>query len=153
MQLCSEPIAEITNAVENTYSWTNLTLNPGYNPLSAISGQLFDVRAIFAPGSAQTITLDLCGVPITYTPASQQITCNGITQTLAPLNGTVELEVITDRQSVEIFGNSGQLYMPIGTTSYSTTNNSLSLRSQGTSTAFNSLTVNKLNSIWFNVTN
>ena len=153
MQLCSEPIAEITNAVENTYSWTNLTLNPGYNPLSAISGQLFDVRAIFAPGSAQTITLDLCGVPITYTPASQQITCNGITQTLAPLNGTVELEVITDRQSVEIFGNSGQLYMPIGTTSYSTTNNSLSLRSQGTSTAFNSLTVNELNSIWFNVTN
>jgi fructan beta-fructosidase len=153
VRLCSEPIAEITNAVENTYSWTNLTLNPGYNPLSEMSGQLFDVRASFAPGSAQTITLDLGGVPITYTPATQHITCNGITQTLAPLNGTVELEVITDRQSVEIFGNSGRLYMPIGPTSYSPSNNVLSLTSQGSSTMFNSLTVNKLKSIWPNAGN
>jgi len=29
---------------KNTASWTNLTLNPGDNPLSGISGQLFDVK-------------------------------------------------------------------------------------------------------------
>jgi sucrose-6-phosphate hydrolase SacC (GH32 family) len=56
--------------------------------------------------------------------------------------------VITDRQSVEIFGNSGQLYMPIVTTPYSPANNALSLTSQGASTMFSSLTVNKLQSIW-----
>jgi fructan beta-fructosidase len=148
VRLCSTPVAEITNAVENTYVWSNLTLNPGYNPLSGIRGQLFDVQAQFTPGSAQTINFTFCGVPITYTPASQQITCNGNTQTLAPLNGTVTLEVITDRQSVEIFGNSGQLYMPIGSTSYSPANNTLSLTSQGAATVFNYLTVDKLKSIW-----
>ena len=148
VRLCSAPIAEITNAVENTYSWTNLTLNPGYNPLSGIRGQLFDVQAQFKPGSAQTVVFTLGGVPITYSPASQQISCNGNTQTLVPLNGTVTLEVITDRQSVEIFGNSGQLYMPIGSTSYSPASNLLSLTSQGASTVFNSLIVNKLKSIW-----
>jgi fructan beta-fructosidase len=153
VRLCSSPIAEISNAVENTYSWTNLTLNPGYNPLSGVSGQLFDVQAQFIPGSASAITFNLCGVSITYTPASQQITCDGNTQSLPPLNGIVNLEIITDRQSVEIFGNSGQLYMPIGSTSYSSSNQSLSLTSQGASTVFNSLKVNQLQSIWSGVGN
>jgi autotransporter-associated beta strand protein len=148
VQLCSEPIAEITNAVENTYSWPGLNVNPGYNPLAGITGQLFDIQANFTPGAASTISFNLCGVLITYSPASQQITCNGDTQSLPPLNGIVQLEIITDRQSVEIFGNSGQLYMPIVTTPYSSTNNVLSLTSQGTTTVFNSLTVNKLKSIW-----
>jgi sucrose-6-phosphate hydrolase SacC (GH32 family) len=148
VRLCSEPIAEITNAVANTYSWTNLTLNPGSNPLSGIRGEIFDLRAEFTPGSAQAITLVLCGVPMTYFPAAQQITCNGITRALLPVNGTVKLQMITDRQSVEIFGNSGQLYMPIGSTSYSPTNNLLSLTNQEASTIFKTLTVNKLKSIW-----
>jgi len=148
VRLCSAPIAEITNAVQNTYSWTNLTLNPGANPLSGISGQLFDVQAQFTPGSASGITFNLCGVVVTYIPGSQQITCNGVTNPLPPVNGTVTLEVITDRQSVEIFGNSGQLYMPIVTTPYSPANNALSLTSQGASTVFGTLTVNKLQSIW-----
>ncbi|MGC9944566.1 MAG: glycoside hydrolase family 32 protein, partial [Verrucomicrobiota bacterium] len=150
VRLCSQPIAELTNAVENTYSWTNLTLEPGYNPLAGIRGQLFDLQAQFSLGSAAAITFDLCGVPIIYTPATRQITCNGDTQTLPPLNGIVTLELITDRQSVEIFGNSGQLYMPIGSTPYSPPNDLLSLTSQGNSTVFTSLTVNKLRSIWPN---
>ena len=148
VRLCSTPIAEITNSAVNTYSWSNLTLSPGANPLSRISGQLFDVQANFTPGSASAITFDLCGVPVTYTPGSQQITCNGVTNPLPPVNGTVTLEIITDRQSVEIFGNSGQLYMPIASTSYLPANNALSLSSQGASTVFNSLVVNQLKSVW-----
>jgi len=148
VRLCSTPIAEITNAVQNTYSWTNLTVNPGNNPLSGITGQLVDVQAQFMPGSASTITFNLCGVSITYAPAAQQISCNGVANSLPPLNGVVTLEVITDRQSVEIFGNSGQLYMPLVTTPYAPTNNVLSLASQGAATLFNSLIVNQLQSIW-----
>ena len=106
-------------------------LESGYNPLAGIRGEIFDVRAQFSSGSAQSISFVLGGVAMTYFPATQQITCNGITQTLPPVNGTVNLEVITDRQSVEIFGNAGQLYMPIGSTSYSPTNNLLSLDEPG----------------------
>jgi len=148
VQLCSTPVAEITNAVQNSYSWTNLTLNPGNNPLSGINGQLFYVQAQFTPSSASTITFNLCGVTVSYTPVSQQVSCNGDTQSLAPVNGIVDLEIISDRQSIEIFGNSGQLYMPIVATPYSPTNNALSLTSQGASTLFNSLIVNQLQSIW-----
>ena len=148
VRLCSQPVAEITNTLWNAYSWTNLTLIPGDNPLSGIRGQLFDLQAQFTPGSAQTITFNLCGVPVTYTAASQQITCNGIANPLAPTNGIVTLELITDRQSMEIFGNAGQLYMPLGSTSYSATNRVLSVTSQGGSAVFDSLVVNQLQSIW-----
>ena len=148
VRLCSTPIAEITNAVENTYSWTNLTLNTGNNPLSGIRGQLFDLQAQFTPGSAQTVTFSLCGVSVIYAVASQQITCNGVTNPLAPVNGMVTLEIITDRQSVEIYGNSGELYMPVGSTAYSATNNVLSLTSQGGAPLFNFLEIKKLKSVW-----
>jgi fructan beta-fructosidase len=148
VQLCSQPVAEITNAVANSYSWTNLTLNPGYNPLSGIRGGMFDVQAQFAPGSAQAISFVLCGVAVTYSPSAQQISCNGDTQSLPPINGIVNLEILVDRQAAEIFGNSGQLYMPIAGTGYAATNNVVSLTSQGVATTFTSLTVNKLSSVW-----
>lgn len=148
IRLCATPISEITNAVANTYSWTNLTLDPGQNLLAGIRGQLFDVQAQFLSSSAQSISFNLCGVVVTYFPAAQQITCNGNAQKLAPLDGIVTLEMITDLQSVEIFGNAGQLYMPTGSTAYSPTNDLLSLTSQGMPTTFNSLKVYKLRSVW-----
>lgn len=148
VQLCSQPAAEITNNAVNTYTWTNLTVNPGANPLSGIRGRLFDVRAQFTPGSAQSINFVLCGVPVTYSPSTQQITCNGDTQSLPPVNGTVSLELICDRQIMEIFGNGGQLYMPLAGTPYSATNNVLSLTSIGAATTFPSLAVSPLKSIW-----
>ncbi len=148
VRLYSQPVAELINTVWNTYSWTNFTLNPGYNPLSGIRGGIFDVRAQFAPGSATALNFVLCGVPVTYSPGAQQISCNGDTQSLPPSNGTVSLEIICDRQTIEIFGNGGQLYMPIAGTSFNGTNNVLSVTSQGASTVFQSLTVNELKSIW-----
>jgi fructan beta-fructosidase len=148
VQLCSQPVAEITNNVVNAYSWTNLTLNPAYNPWSGIRGGMFDVRAQFAPGSAQAINFVICGVAVTYSPATQQITCNGDTQSLPPLNGIVSLEIVSDRQTVEIFGNGGQLYMPIAGTGYAAGTNTLSLTCTGAATGLQSLTVNELKSIW-----
>ena len=150
VRLCVEPVAETSTAAVNTYSWTNLTVNPGDNPVSGIRGETFDLRAEFTPGSAQSVTFLLCGVPVTYSPAAQQITCRGITQSLPPVNGAVKLQIIADRQSMEIFGNSGQLYMPIGSTSYSPTNKAMFLTSLGASTVFKTLTVNKLGSVWLN---
>ena len=150
VRLYSQAVPEITNAVVNTYSWTNLTLNPGNNPLLGIRGGTFDIRAQFTPGSSTAINFVMCGVQVTYSPAAQQITCNGNTQSLLPLNGTVRLEIICDRQTIEIFGNGGQLYMPIAGTSFNPTNNVLSLTSQGASTVFQSLMVNKLKSVWTN---
>jgi fructan beta-fructosidase len=147
VQLCSTPIAEITNNAVNVYAWTNLVLTPGYNPLSGIRGTLFDVKAQFAAGSAQTVTFAFQGLTVTYNVSNQQISCNGDTQSLPPINGSVQLEIIMDGDTIEIFGNNGQLYMPLPADN-SSGNSLVSLACTGGNATFGSLTVNKLKSIW-----
>lgn len=146
-RLCYAPVAEITNNVVNVYAWTNLALNPGYNPLSGIRGTLFDVKAQFTAGSAQAINFTFQGVTVTYNASAQQISCNGITNSLPPSGGSVQLEIIVDRDSIEIFGNGGQLYMPLPANN-SSGNSLISLTGTGGTANFNSLTVTKLKSIW-----
>lgn len=147
VRLFNTSVAEITNNIVNTYSWTNLTLSPGDNPLSGIRGGLFHVKAQFSVGSAQAINLGFQTVVLTYNASSQQITCNGNTQSLPLVNGSVQLEIIADRNSIEIFGNDGQLYMPIPASNASS-DLRLSLTCVGGNASFTSLKVNKLKSIW-----
>jgi sucrose-6-phosphate hydrolase SacC (GH32 family) len=59
----------------------------------------------------------------------------------------VQLEIIADRDTIEIFGNNGQLYMPMPA-SNATGNSLISLTCSGGNATFTSLTVNKLKSIW-----
>jgi fructan beta-fructosidase len=146
VRLCSQPIAEITNLVENEYAWTNLTLAAGYNPLSGIRGTLFNLQARFVPGT-QEIDFTFQGLTVSYIPGTQRITCNGIANPLSQVNGVVQVQILVDRTSIEIFGNNGRLYMPMPA-SYSATNGLISLTCQGGSVAFNSLTVDKLKSGW-----
>lgn len=147
VRLCSTPIAEITNNTVTSYVWTNLTLSPGNNPLSGIRGTLFDVKAQFAVGTAQTITFTFQGVTVTYSAATQQISCNGVSNSLVPVGGTIQLEIIVDRKTIEIFGNNGQLYMPLPADNLAGTE-LISLTCSDGNATFNSLTVNKLKSIW-----
>jgi fructan beta-fructosidase len=147
VRLCSTPIAEITNNAVNTYTWSNLNLSPGSNPLSGIRGALFDLKTQFTAGSAQTITFSFQNVTVTYNATTQQISCNGHTQSLPPVGGSVQLEIIVDRDTIEIYGNNGELYMPLPA-SNSSGNSLISLACTGGNATFNSLTVNKLKSIW-----
>ena len=54
------------------------------------------------------------GVPIAYDVTKQELSCQGKTAPLKPVDGTIQLEILVDRTSVEIFGNRGRVYMPIG---------------------------------------
>ncbi|HTI98794.1 MAG TPA: GH32 C-terminal domain-containing protein [Dongiaceae bacterium] len=147
VRLCSTPVAEITNSFANTYAWTNLTLNPGYNPLSGIRSAVLDVRAQFSIGTATSLSFVFQGVTVTYDAATQNISCNGDTQALPPMGGSVSLEIIVDRDSIEIFGNNGQLYMPLPAGNPAGTS-LVSLTCSGGSVTFRSLQVSPLKSIW-----
>ncbi len=151
VRLGSTPIAEITNNTANVYTWTNLNLSPGFNPLSGIRGKMFDLKAQFTAGSAQSIVFTFQNVTVTYDASTQQISCNGNRQSLPPVGGGVQLEIIVDRDTIEIFGNNGQLYMPLPANNASG-NSLVSLTCTGGSASFNSLTVNKLKSIWTGLT-
>ena len=147
VRLCSQPIAEISNLTVNDYVWTNLTIAPGINPLSGIRGTLFNLNVKLGAGTAQFITFSFQGATVVYDVTSQQISCNGKTNSLAPNNGVVQLQIIVDVDSIEIFGNQGQLYMPLPVNNPAG-NSLISVTCSGGSAIFNSLAVSKLKSIW-----
>lgn len=147
VRLCSTPISEITNNAVNVYAWTNLALNPGSNPLSGIRGTLFDLKTQFTAGTAQQITFTFQGVTVVYNATTQQISCNGVANSLPPLNGVVQLEILVDRDTIEIFGNNGRLYMPLPANNPAGTAQ-IGLATVGGTALFNSLIVSKLKPIW-----
>ncbi|MDB6110072.1 MAG: sacC [Pedosphaera sp.] len=87
------------------------------------------------------------GLTVACNQVTQLISRNGITNPLPPVNGVVQLQILVDRTSIEIFGNHGQLYMPMPS-GYATSNNLISVTCQGGTATFNSLTIDKLNSAW-----
>jgi len=147
VRLCSVPVREIQNLHGPEYSWTNLDVSPGNNPLSKIRGEAFDLNASFTPGSARTVTFGFQDLSVVYDVSTGQISCNGKTNPLAPINGTVQLEILVDRDSIEIFGNHGQLYMPMPANN-PIGNSLISLACTGGTADFSSLTVSKLESAW-----
>lgn len=146
IKLCAEPVREIANLHDNEYAWSNLNLSPGENPFWGIRGDLFELRAEFDPGNSAQVNFAFRGVPVTYNSGAQQISCNGMTASLPIKNGVVQLQILVDRTSIEIFGNDGELYMPMRA-SYADTN-VLSVTTQGGTAHFNSLQVYKLKSAW-----
>lgn len=147
VRLFNQPVREIQSLHQNDYAWTNLTVSPGANPLSGIRGTLFDVNAQFATGTAQQITFTFQGVSVVYNAATQQISCNGIANSLPLVNGMVQVRILVDRDSIEIFGNNGQLYMPLPANNPAG-NSLVSLSCMGGTATFNSLVVAKLKSAW-----
>jgi len=147
VRLCFQPVAEITNLYANQYAWTNLVLSPGNNPLSGIRGTLFDLKTQFTPGSARNVSFTFQGVTVVYDCVAQTIACNGLANSLAPGNGVVHLEILVDRDSIEIFGDNGQLYMPMPV-SNPASSLLISLTCAGGAATFDSLIISKLKSAW-----
>jgi fructan beta-fructosidase len=78
----------------------------------------------------------------------QQLTCQGKTAPLKPVDGKIRLEILVDRMSIEIYANGGLVYTPIGVnlTSRPAT---VQFVSQGGDTLIETLDIYQLKSIWF----
>ncbi|MFZ0828620.1 MAG: GH32 C-terminal domain-containing protein [Verrucomicrobiia bacterium] len=107
------PVREIALLRTSTNTWPAQALANGVDLMSGTAGEAFELDSLFQPGSASQITFTLRGTPVVYDNVAHQISCAGVVQTLNPSNGTVHLRIFSDRGIIEIFGNDGQLYMPV----------------------------------------
>ncbi|HEV2327239.1 MAG TPA: glycoside hydrolase family 32 protein [Verrucomicrobiae bacterium] len=120
---------------------------PGVNPLAGIRGELFEIQAQLAVGTAKEIEFDLRGVPLTYDVANGKLSCLGCQADVAPMDGKIDLHIYVDRTSVDIYGGDGTLYMPMATT-FSPENQGLNLSGEGGGAQIVSMTVYELKSAW-----
>ena len=141
------PVREITRLRTSTNTWPAQALANGVNVMSGTAGEAFELDALFQPGGAGQITFTLRGTPVVYDNVAHQISCAGVVQPLNPSHGTVHLRIFSDRGIIEIFGNDGQLYMPVVVTPTAGAL-PLSLASGGNGAQLLSLNLYPLGSAW-----
>lgn len=147
VRMFAEPVEEIEKIHGKKKAWKSETLEPEQNLLEDIEGDLFHIIAEFGVGEQSEFGFAIRGTPVTYNVEKAQISCKGKNAALKPEDGKIRLEILVDRTSIEIFGNSGRVYMPIGGI-LPEDNMTLETFTKGGSTVIDSLTVYKLRSAW-----
>ena len=111
VRLCRQPVREIETLRQQEYLWKDEALKPGENLLSDISGDLFDIRAEIELGDATEVGFTVRAEKIQYSVAKRQLSCLGRSVCLAPIDNRIQLQILVDRTSIEVFGNAGRVSM------------------------------------------
>jgi len=147
IRLCRYPVREIKGLHTTPFVLKDHTLKPGDNPLSGISGDLFDSEVEVEPGDAAEFGIRMHRTAIAW--ADGKVSCLGAAADLPSVGGTVKLRILVDRTSIEVFGNDGEVSM----TSCFLPNEQdtgLDLYAKGGTVKLRSMTVTRLRSCWNN---
>ena len=143
----AQPVKEIELLHRRRHAFDNVAIKEGDNPLAGITGDLFHIVSEFELGDARELGFLIRDVPVTYNVERQELSCAGKTAALSPINGTIRLELLVDRLSIEVFGNDGRVYMPMGAI-LPDDNRSLAVFASGGSSRATRLEVYELESAW-----
>jgi sucrose-6-phosphate hydrolase SacC (GH32 family) len=147
IRLFSEPVGEIALLRGEKHSWHDRTLRPGEDSSCVVTGELFDIQAEVAHDDAAEFVLSVHGIPVIYNSEQQQLSCEGRVAMLGLVDGRIRLRVLVDRASIEIFGNDGEIALPIGVISADETR-SVGVSCRGGSVRIVALDVYELCSAW-----
>jgi sucrose-6-phosphate hydrolase SacC (GH32 family) len=147
VRLFANPVRELETLRESTTRIVQGPLQPGEDPLSSLTGELWEIEADMELGDASRLVFELRGTPVTYDTARREISCGDRTASLAPVDGRIRLRIFVDRTAIDIFGGDGRLYMPMGV-DLSGGGRSLSLRAEGGGARIHRLVVHRLASAW-----
>lgn len=148
VRLFAMPVKELASLHDKKQSWKQLALKPGDDPLNEIKGELFDIRTEVQVGSAEQIIFSVRGVPVIYDPKKGELSCQGKAAPLKPRkDGSVRLQILVDRGSVEVFGNDGRVALSAGVL-IAVDNRSLALTVKGGTAKVREMEVNTLRSAW-----
>lgn len=103
------PVKEIKTLYANEQSWNGRTLKPGDNLLAGITGDLFDIEALFELKSATAFGIRTRGADTFYNVAEKTLISLGHKALLSPENRRIKIRLLLDRTSVEAFGNDGRV--------------------------------------------
>lgn len=147
LRLRRTPVAELSVISSEPIFNEGLTLKPGMNPLAEFNSGFYDIQLAFAPASATAIGLRLDGQDIRYAFAAETLSSAGVATHLGPDNGEIELRLLADRTSLEVFGNRGAVslsscFLP------DANGKALELYAEGGPVVVKSLSVRTLASIW-----
>jgi len=158
LRMFAYPVKEIENIHGKKYQWKNKALKPGKNPLEDVKGNLFDIEAEIDVRGAEEVGFEINGFPVSYNVKDKSLTADkgeegdefssGETMAkLSPVDGKINLRILVDRPSIEIYANKGRVYMPMQAVR-DLSNKSLKIYAKGGNAHIEELTVYEIKSIW-----
>ena len=151
LRMCAEPVAELAALHERSFSRNDLEITS--EPVSLrfqggeSPGELLHLQLRWSVGEAEELGLNILGITLLYRVGAAELECAGNVGSLPAREGMLELEILVDRTSIEIFGGGGLLYMPIGTI-VSKQSSGLLASSRGGPSRIEQVTVHELRTAW-----
>jgi fructan beta-fructosidase len=111
IRLYREPVREIEALHRTARAWRDRALEPGQPLVPETRHKLFDVRLSIEPGEADVVGVRVRGLDLAYDAREGAISFLDKSAPLAPAGGVVELQLLVDLTSLEVFGNGGLVSM------------------------------------------
>jgi sucrose-6-phosphate hydrolase SacC (GH32 family) len=147
IRMVRRPVREIETIRGREWKFENLTLKPGEDPLAGIEGELLEIQARIEVGSAAKVGLQLRDESIRYSAADHRLRCLAKSAPLEVKGGVLDLRILLDRTTIEIFADGGLVtmascFLP------EPNDRSLELYAKGGEAKIVSLNIWELNSTW-----
>jgi len=109
VQLCRWPVREIETLRGKHHSWKKPECAATPRKLTELSGDLYDITAEIEPGTQGETGFLVNGEKVVYRPAENKLAVCGKDVPLAVKDGKIQLRILVDWTSIEVFGNEGRL--------------------------------------------
>lgn len=113
MRLTPYPVQEIERLRGKSRVHTGVTVSSSRPIKDDLGAESMDILLNCSVPAGGWLLLDVRGTPVLYDGTKQQVYCQGCVGPLNMIDGKIELRVVVDRSTLEIFGNHGELYMPV----------------------------------------
>lgn len=110
-RLARQPIREIENLFAREFNWDDLAISAEDRSLYGPQSGLFDIYAVINPGTASSIGIMVNGEVVTYDVNTKTLNCLGRSAPLELVDGQIQLRILVDRASLEVFANNGLVSM------------------------------------------
>jgi sucrose-6-phosphate hydrolase SacC (GH32 family) len=147
LRLHVNPVSELCGLRLRTQRVAAGALSGRTDPLSSLTGELWEIETEIGVGTARRLRFELRGIAVIYDTDREELSCLGNSASLPLIDGRIRLRLFVDRAAIDIFGQDGHLYMPVAV-DLSANPQSLSLRAEGGRSVIHLLDVHELASIW-----
>jgi sucrose-6-phosphate hydrolase SacC (GH32 family) len=147
LRLCAYPVKELEGLRGKPRRFGPAKIEPDQNLLAGLQGDLWDVETDISTGDAEAVGFVLRGVTVNYDVKKAELSCGERHAALKPVEGRIRLRLLLDRASLDIFGDDGRVYMPMGVIPKAE-DRSLALLAKGGPATLQSLQVYELRSAW-----
>ena len=146
-RLFAKPVQEIIKLRGRKHHYRGYLLQDGDILETKIKSDRFEIRSSFSGSDATEFGFIIRGIPVVYNIEEKRLSCQDMHAPLEPKRGRIDLTILVDRTSIEIFGNNGRIYMPMRVYP-DQDNKTLEVYSEGGTTKISHLRIYEPKSIW-----